>query len=138
MTLPVKGAHVSPHFQYGEFWCHCNGTLPGCRSVVVSHVLADALETYRAALSPGGVLVVSGYRCHEYNGRIGGAGNSQHLYGNAADVPAHASFTAVKKLGVFSGIGIVRSNGLVSHVDVRHVGPNTTGGTPSHPTIWYY
>ena len=40
------------------------------------------------------------------------------------------------ELKVFSGIGHFAQNGLVRHVDVRHVGPNTTGGTKARPTIF--
>lgn len=32
------------------------------------------------------IIVTSGYRCPELNKRVGGAKNSQHLYGQAADI----------------------------------------------------
>jgi hypothetical protein len=54
------------------------------------------------------------------------------------DLDPAQSENAVKRLERFSGIGIQRATGLVRHVDVRHIGPNTTGGSPSRPTIWFY
>lgn len=96
-----------------------------------------ALEVYRERFGP--VHILSGYRDPAHNRRVGGAANSQHLYGNANDIGnPKASLNAVRNLGVFSGIGYRRSTGLVIHVDSRHLGPNTTSGTPTSPTIWRY
>jgi hypothetical protein len=62
---------------------------------------------------------------------------SQHKFGNAMDptdpLPATNEIATLK---VFSGIGTFASTGLVRHLDVRHVGPNTTGGTKNRPTIF--
>jgi hypothetical protein len=43
---------------------------------------------------------------------------------------------AVKALKRFSGIGYQAASGLVRHVDVRHVGPNTTKSSVRDPAIW--
>jgi zinc D-Ala-D-Ala carboxypeptidase len=86
----------------------------------------------------GKPTIVSGYRDPLRNRQIGGASNSQHLYGNAADIPGVASINAVRNLGLFSGIGYRASDGKVVHVDVREAGPNTTGGTSRNPTVWRY
>ena len=69
---------------------------------------------------------------------MGGATSSQHLHGNACDIEAVLPTAKVQALGVFSGIGYQQQTGLVRHVDVRHVGPNTTGGTLASPTEWVY
>lgn len=98
--------------------------------------LVRGLHEYR--LRYGATSIVSGYRDAAYNRKIGAVPNSQHVYGNAADIPAVASVNAVRNLRRFSGIGYQGSTGLVRHVDVRHVGPNTTGGTPDNPTVWRY
>ncbi len=100
----------------------------------VHRTLVRALHEYRLRYGP--TNIVSGYRDPAYNASIGAVPNSQHVYGNAADIPRVASINAVRNLRLFSGIGY--ENGLVRHVDVRHVGPNTTGGTPENPTIWRY
>ena len=84
------------------------------------------------------VSPVSGYRDPARNRQVGGASSSQHLHGNACDVPQVLSTDDVRALRAFSGIGIVRATGRVAHVDVRHVGPNTTGGSLERPTVWFY
>lgn len=121
---------ASPHFKFSEFKSHGNGWIK------VHRELLRALEKYRAIA--GGFAPVSGYRDLRYNQAIKGATNSQHLYGNACDTPARVKVAAVKALGVFSGIGYNQSTGLVAHVDVRHVGPNTTHSSVLVPEIWKY
>ena len=96
------------------------------------------MEKIRERYGPFSPL--SGYRDPLHNKSVGGASNSQHLYGNAADIPRELGLTvaAAKSFGAFSGLGINKSSGRVVHVDVRHLGPNTSGGTVQHPTVWYY
>lgn len=124
------GGACGDGFLYREFASKGNGW------IMVHRELVRGLVVYRRRYGP--TRIVAGYRDPQHNAAVGGAKNSQHLYGNAADLPEVASLSAVRGLRVFSGIGVQRSNGLVRHVDVRHVGPNTTGGTPTSPTIWYY
>jgi len=76
--------------------------------------------------------VLSGFRDFDL-----GASMSQHKFGNAIDPSATLPhYTEVAALGVFSGIGYFQQTGLVRHVDVRHVGPNSTGGTRQKPTTF--
>jgi len=123
------GGACGNNFWYREFKSRGDGWIR------VNRELVRGLVRYRQAYGP--TSVVSGYRDPGRNRAVGGASNSQHLYGNAADIPAIASVNAVRNLRVFSGIGH-DPNGKVRHVDVRHVGPNSTGGTPANPTIWRY
>ena len=51
---------------------------------------------------------------------------------------ARQATAAVKALKRFSGIGYQAASGLVRHVDVRHVGPNTTKSSVRDPAIWIY
>jgi zinc D-Ala-D-Ala carboxypeptidase len=125
------GGGCSLHFTFKEWKSKGDGWIKVSRDLVLG------LEDYRALLGQP-VVIASGYRDPAHNAAVGGKPSSQHLYGNAADIPAIESAEKVKALGRFSGIGIQRANGLVRHVDVRHVGPNTTGGTPRDPTIWFY
>lgn len=118
-------------FKFKEFASKGNGWIR------VPRELVRGLEEYRELVG-GPVVVVSGYRDKAHNTKVGGAKSSQHLYGNAVDLNPAQGTSAVKKLARFSGIGIQRASGLVRHVDVRHLGPNTTGGTPRNPTIWFY
>lgn len=129
---------ASASFSFAEFACRCAGREPGCLRVRVHRALLLDLEQYRRAVG-GPVRIVSGYRCPRRNRQVGGASNSQHLYGAAADVDYRLAYRAVARLRAFSGIGKSKSSGKVRHVDVRHVaGHNTTAGTPDRPTMWDY
>lgn len=48
--------------------------------------LAEGLEQVRAALGGRAIHVTSGYRCAALNAAIGGAKNSMHMQGLAADI----------------------------------------------------
>jgi hypothetical protein len=132
-------APLSTHFSVGEFACkHCG-------LVQVNSHLVDALERLRDVGYPSGLTIVSGYRCKAHNAAVGGASQSQHRHGTAADIPARLTVDQVKALGVFSGIGWQwegtwpRRRKVVRHVDVRHAGPhNPTGGSTARPTMWKY
>lgn len=59
----------------------------------------NVLQPLRDALGP--VNILSGYRCEELNVIVGGAPNSQHMRGEAADicvpgVPAHKLYTYIR------------------------------------------
>lgn len=126
------GGRVSEHFTWREFACHCPR-----REIVVRRELVVGLERYREQVGRP-VRIVSGYRDPEHNRLEGGASNSQHLYGSAADLDPVLSVGDVEALGVFSGIGFQGDSGLVRHVDVRHAAVNTTGASVSSPATWAY
>lgn len=127
----ASGGHCSEHFLFKEFACKTSGWIK------VSRELVEGLERYRTALGKP-VTVVSAYRDPAHNASVGGKSQSQHLFGNAADIDAVMPTAKVAALGVFSGIGYQHQTGLVRHVDVRHVGPNTTNATLASPTEWIY
>jgi zinc D-Ala-D-Ala carboxypeptidase len=131
------GGRASAHFRFIEFASLTRGGCRGTGWIEVKKELVRGLERYRRLVG-GPVAIVSGFRDPEKNRCVGGASGSQHLYGNAADVPPVLSLDRVRSLHRFSGIGIQRATGRVRHVDVRHVLPNPTGGTPQNPTIWLY
>ena len=124
------GGLASPHFAYREF------KSPGNGWIKLASALLRGLEEYRDEVG-GPVIIQSGYRDPAYNRKIGSPYNSQHVYGNAADVTPTLPLKEIKRLRRFSGIGVVRHSGKVLHMDVRHVGPNTSGGTVVDPTIWF-
>jgi GH25 family lysozyme M1 (1,4-beta-N-acetylmuramidase) len=127
----ANGGRCSEHFAFAEFRSKGNGWIK------VDRALLLGLERYRKAVG-GPVEIVSAYRDPEHNEAVGGAPSSQHLFGNAADVPFALHRVQVRALRVFSGIGYQEGSDLVRHVDVRHRGPNTTGGTLANPTEWVY
>ena len=125
------GGRCSEHFYFREFASNGDGWIK------VSRALILGLEDYRDLIRCPCNLV-SGYRDPRHNQRVGGAKSSQHLHGNGVDLAPMKSTRQVRALGRFSGIGYQGATGLVRHVDVRHIGPNPTGGTPRDPTIWRY
>jgi hypothetical protein len=125
-----RGGRVDDFFFWREFKSKGDGWINVHRDLV------RGLHEYRLRYGPTSIF--SGYRDTLHNKKVVGAPNSQHVYGNAADINDVASVNAVKNLQKFSGIGYQGSTGKVRHVDVRHCGPNTTGGTPSNPTVWRY
>jgi zinc D-Ala-D-Ala carboxypeptidase len=124
------GGKCGSHFAFREFKSKGDGWIKVHRDLV------RALDQYRQRYGP--TTVVSGHRDLRHNQKVGGAKNSQHLYGTAVDITGKASRKAVQDLGLFSGIGYRARDGLVVHVDVRHAGTNTTGGSPAAPTVWQY
>lgn len=71
---------VSEHFNREEFACKC-----GCGFATVDVKLIQLLETVRNHFNAP-VTISSGCRCKAYNAKIGGAKNSKHMEGIAADI----------------------------------------------------
>ena len=120
----------SRNFKRSEFECEC-----GCGFDTVDHELVVVLEDLRRHLQtlyPGAYIVISGpNRCESQNEKIGGADDSQHLLGKAADIkaywkPASGKRTAVPVAALWNylvetypeayGVGLY-SNRV--HLDVR-------------------
>jgi uncharacterized protein YcbK (DUF882 family) len=98
------------HFSRAEFRC------PHCGEAFVRPRLLEALERLRA-IHGRPIPIVSGYRCPVHNHAVGGARDSQHVYGSAADLPLGAATVAEAARSGFVGIG---SRGpWAVHVDVR-------------------
>ena len=106
----------SEHFSDTELCCpHCS--VNGCQQELV-----DALEALRAFVKLP-IQILSGYRCPIHNAAIGGAKNSQHMMGNAADIKiagmsAAEIERAARNIDNIEGIGRNDYEGWV-HVDVR-------------------
>lgn len=111
---------MSEHFQRHEFAC------PHCGVIKVVPELTRRLERLRWIIGERPIEIVSGYRCAIHNRAVGGAPNSQHLYGRAADIPPGlATYENALRSG-FMGIGT--SGEWAIHVDVR----------PPPPAHWTY
>jgi len=113
------------HFKTAEFACKC-----GCGYCAVSPRLIELLERLRALLGGHPVIITSGCRCPAHNTRVKGAANSQHLYGNAADikvagVPPDNVAQAAEQAG-FNGIGRYKT---FTHVDIRKAKARWKGST---------
>ena len=121
---PVVGGtgvgDLSPHFSLAEFADRRTGCapLPQPRLLLV-------LEAIRARAGRP-VRIVSGHRCPSSNRAVGGALDSRHLYGDAADIPA--GLVNVDQAAACGAEGIGERDGWAIHVDVR----------PGPPARWSY
>ena len=80
MNIDNQKTTLSTHFNSSDFACKC-----GCGVKDVSPKLIELLEVIRQyANAP--ITIVSGRRCEAHNKKCGGAKNSQHLLGTAADI----------------------------------------------------
>lgn len=120
-----KDGLCSAHFKFREFASSHTGRILTHRELVLG------LEKLRKHMGrPIGIL--SGYRDFAL-----GASQSQHRFGNAIDpTEPLPTWQEIKALKVFSGLGHSPGTDHVRHVDVRHVGPNFTGGTTANPTVF--
>lgn len=109
---------ASWNFDFTEFACKCGGRQAGCERIRADRDLILGLETLRKKYYPGGLTIISAYRCEGHNRSVGGATRSRHLYGDAVDIPAVATESQVRGLGKFRGIGYNASNRTVRHVDM--------------------
>ncbi len=106
---------LSAHFSRWEFAEHDNGALP---AGMPDPRLVQILERIREMTGGQPLRIVSGYRSPAYNARVGGARNSQHLYGRAADIePGRCSPGTALSAGA-TGVGYDR-HAWVVHVDCR-------------------
>jgi hypothetical protein len=128
-----KDGRCSTHFKFIEF------TSKGSQdyTIKVAAALVLGLEELRGEF--GAIPILSGYRDPEHNENVGSMSNSQHLFGNAIDPVPDLPLPLVLRVKRFSGIGTRgHLNGGVRHIDVRHIGPNTTGSSIERPARWVY
>lgn len=121
MSLPI-----TPHFALAEFASHDGLPYPAEWIATRLRPLCEALEAIREACGGRAVTIVSGYRSPAQNTRVGGARQSQHVQGRAADIrvagvaPAevHRQILDLDRAGriAIGGLGLYPS---WVHVDVR-------------------
>lgn len=114
-----KGQNIqlSPNFYSNEFDCKCSNE--DCKTTKIDLKLIEYLQSKRELVKIP-IKINSGFRCLKHNASIGGAKNSFHTKGMAADIVlANAKirdylihFKDSKGLGIYN---------TFLHVDVRDV-----------------
>ncbi len=114
------------HFDFSEFTDRTSGTFSGGK-VSAATAKENArrcmykLEALRKKLGNKPITVNSGFRSIAHNAAIGGASDSMHLYGTAADlnVPGVANKTVYQKAETCGFSGLETYNTDHQHVDSR-------------------
>lgn len=111
-----KATQLSANFKSTEFDCHGNKC---CSTTIIDLELIKFLQKIRDHFGTT-VTINSGYRCPTHNKNIGGASQSYHMQGKAADIvvkgyaPKEVAQYA-ESLGM-KGIGVYKT---FTHVDTR-------------------
>ncbi len=115
---------VSTHFKVKEFRSFSNTyNKLFSNEVLISTELISKLEMLRDKLGCS-IIIINGYRCKEHNTKVGGATNSTHLTGYAADIccttingiiSGKKVCCVAQDLG-FKGIGYMKNNHV--HLDM--------------------
>jgi len=115
MLNHINDINIALHFKLSEFSCPC------CKRVMLHpKLLAKLMELRKILERP--IYITSGYRCPEYNQKIGGVVNSYHCIGLAADIKVK-DINLIELLGYaeeidFAGIGFYEKKNFL-HLDVR-------------------
>ena len=109
------------YFKKSEFACKCGKYCDGYPAEIDMNMVKIADKIRNRIGKP--ITINSGLRCKTHNANVGGVSNSQHLYGNAADLgcpsgctPAQMASIAEDVMGDTVGIGTY-SWGI--HIDTR-------------------
>lgn len=121
--------HLSKNFLWKEFWCQ--GVEPPIQYYDNIAKVATELQKLRDAIGRP-IKITSGWRSPEHNKAVGGAKNSQHLYGKAADIKVlfvHSREVPIwaGRYTKFQGFGVSYSTNSITHLDIRDIW-----------AIWYY
>jgi zinc D-Ala-D-Ala carboxypeptidase len=119
---------LSPHFNLSEFLVSQTAArqgIPNQPSALhianLEHLANDVLEPVRALLGNNGMFISSGYRSPQLNTAVGGAPNSDHMQGQAADFTC-PGFGSVLKIWE-----LLRTQDLPFHQLIREFDQNDTG-----------
>jgi len=96
---------LSSNFNSNEFKCKCCGQLPNTKEF---H--EEFIDRLQAARTIAGIRfdINSGYRCQNHNRAVGGAANSAHLKGLAADIEAKTDESRFKIIVALLSAGFTR------------------------------
>lgn len=105
---------LTTNFKVKEFRCK-----DGTDAILIDSTLVDYLQKIRD-WAGNSVTINSGYRTESYNKQIGGASNSYHVKGRAADivVSGKTPLEVARKAEALGMKGIIKYSSFV-HVDTR-------------------
>jgi len=114
------------NFSWSEFYCKGNGSFSGGKvssTTVKENVcrLMWKLEALRKKAGNSAITINSGFRSITHNANVGGATNSMHLYGIAADIVVSGK-TATQTNNIARTCGLSGMYNITStavHVDSR-------------------
>ena len=123
--------HAGGNFSWGEFTKNLTRVPQSEKVVDAISKLAYYLEEVRSDFGQPSIVINSGYRPPGINAAVGGASNSQHLYGAAADIvvsgirPREVYRRLDKKHGSRGGLA---SSNSFTHIDLRNYRARWTYG----------
>lgn len=115
---------ISENFKLEEFNCK-DGTIVPTQYFNNLNRLVGQLEVIREAVNSP-IIVTSGYRTKDYNKKVGGVVNSQHLTASAADFYfskekleiGYAIIVALMRIGAITPGGLRKYKSFI-HYDIR-------------------
>lgn len=115
------------HFSYSEMDDGCGGS--GFDGGAVSEATAKRnalwtmwkLEAQRRAMGDRALVITSAFRSRACSASVGGASNSRHLYGDAADLVGTPTLCSLAQEARSHGFGGIFGPGYPAHNDHTHV-----------------
>lgn len=113
MGQGVNDIRLTENFTLAEFACRC------CGAAKIDPGLVQKLQQLRDRIGKP-ISITSGYRCQAHNRAVGGATQSQHMHGTAADIMVKGLAPAtVAEHAEAIGFGGIGRYATFTHVDVR-------------------
>lgn len=105
--------NIVPNFKVKEFACK-----DGSNTIKIDYELACILQKIRDIAGP--TIINSAYRTPSYNKKVGGASNSYHIYGSAADIKCvNTNLETICNIANSLGVkGIIKYPTFI-HIDTR-------------------
>lgn len=125
----IQSPDGSPaHFEFGEL-NQCNGDWSGGAVSADTAwfnalVMMWKLEALRHALGDQPISLSDGFRSYSCNDATGGASDSRHLYGDAADLIGSHSFCTMAQQARYHGFSGILGPGFPGHDDHVHLSGN--------------
>jgi len=120
-------AGPSPHLYWIELACKDGTPYPMIWRSTRALILAKEFEAFRHLCGDRPLEVLSAFRTPEWNRRVGGASNSQHVHGRALDILKPTNFTLEQFWNMAHAYAMTSDSGLYGlgrypwgvHLDIR-------------------